>query len=112
MTTLHWFLLFVVVVWGSLLWFLRGVMAELSKQATSHAKLYAAAYAKGGALIAIAVFTSFGETFEKLSSDVAVVLPWWSWLSMFFQPVIAGLAVYVAFVDSTVKKIKDEREGK
>ncbi len=112
MTPLHWFLLFVVIIWGAILWFLRGALAELSKQAASHAKLYAPAYAKGGALIAIAVFTSFGETFAKLSPDVASVLSWWSWLALFLQPVIAGLAVYVAFVDGTVKKIRDDKEGK
>jgi hypothetical protein len=106
-----WFLIFVFVVWGAVFIFMRPVLATLSKQAAEHAKLYAAAYVKGSALVAIAVLTSFGETFKALSPDVAAILPWWSWLDLFFKPIVAGLAVYVAFVDGTMKKIRDERAG-
>lgn len=111
MNPFHWFLIFVAVVWGSILWFARGIISTLSRHAAEHAKVYAGAYAKGSALIAVAVLTSFGETFKALSPDVAAVLPWWSWLALFFQPVISGLAVYVAYVDGSMKKIRDEKQA-
>jgi len=110
-----WFLVFVFIVWGGIFIFLRRVLATLSKRAAEHADSYAGAYLKGSALIAIAVLNSFKQTFQALSPDVAAVLPWWSWLGMFFEPVIAGLAVYMAFTDGTMKEIRDVRadeEGK
>lgn len=110
MNPFYWFLVFVAVVIGLLYAFAREAMRVLSKQAAVHAKLYAGAYARGGALVAIAVFTSFRETFQSLSPDVAAVLPWYSWLEKFLAPVIAGLAVFVAFQDGTVKKIRDQRD--
>src|SRR5687768_1240144 len=90
---------------------MRGALSALSGRAAEHAKTYAGAYAKGAALVAIAVLTSFDENFKALSPDVAAILPWWSWLALFFKPVIAGLAVYVAFVDGSIKKIRDEKEA-
>lgn len=110
-TPLAWFVIFVLCVGGAVLWFARGVISILSKQAAYHAATYSGAYAKGSALVAIAVFTSYDETFKALSTDVAAVLPWWGWLALFLKPIVAGLAVYVAFVDGTMKKIRDEREA-
>lgn len=108
-TPFTWFLIFVALVASAVFWFARGVIAILSKQAAVHAGRYSGAYAKGSALVSIAVFTSYDETFKSLSPDVAAVLPWWSWLALFLKPIVAGLAVYVAFVDGTMKTIRDAR---
>lgn len=105
-----WFLIFCTVVWGSILYFARGAIDHMSRQFSAHAKSYAPAYARGGALIAIAALSSFIEVFEKLSSDMAVNLPWWMWLAMFAKPVLSALTVFAAFLDTTVKRISDERK--
>jgi hypothetical protein len=98
---------FVVLVWGSIAWLARGVIVGLSKQAAENVKNYAPAYAKGGVLILVAALTTFVETFEKLSSDVAAVLPWWSWLCLLCKPVIVAGTTYVAFMDRTVERIRN-----
>lgn len=103
---------FLVLVFGGLISFAylaRRVLRELTEQAAIHAKLYSAAYAKGGALIVIAMMSSFVENFEKLSSDVATLLPWWMWVAMFVKCVIPGLTTYVAFVDRTMERAREER---
>lgn len=106
------FVAFIVVVWGSVIWLFKGVFKGISHAAAENVKRYAPAYAKGGALIAIAAFSSFVEIFEKLSSDVASVLPWWAWLTLFSKPVIAALTTYVAFVDRTMERIREENPTK
>lgn len=111
MNTAYITLIFVVLVWGSLAYFGRGVIAGLSRQAAENVKTYAPAYAKGGVLIMVAALTTFVETFEKLSSDVAGVLPWWSWLCLLCKPVIVAGTTYVAFVDRTMERIREDREG-
>ncbi len=107
---LVWFIVVLCAIWIPFLWLARRAIGEVSAQAAHHAKQYAAAYAKGGALMAIAAMTSYDETFSKLSSDVAAVLPWWHWLALFFKPVVAMLAVLVAFLDRTVQRSNDKRE--
>lgn len=109
-TPLVWFIVVLCAIWIPLAWLARKSIEQISAQAAFHAKAYAAAYAKGGALMAIAALTSYDETFSKLSSDVAAVLPWWHWLALFFKPVVAMLAVLVAFLDGTVQRSNDKRE--
>lgn len=103
---LTWFLVFCVAVWGTVLYFWRGALKELSRQASAHARAYAIAYARGSALVLIASISSFIEVFEKLSPDTAVVLSWWMWLTLFFKPVLAALTTLVAFMDSSVARVK------
>jgi len=107
---LVWFIVVLCAVWIPLAWLARKTIEELSRQAAHHAKTYASAYTKGGALMAIAALTAYDETFSKLSSDVAAVLPWWHWLALFFKPVVAMLAVLVAFIDGTVQRSNDKRD--
>lgn len=107
---LVWFIVVFCAFWLPFVWLARKSIEQISAQAAFHAKSYAAAYAKGGALMAIAALTSYDETFSKLSSDVAAVLPWWHWLALFFKPVVAMLAVLVAFLDGTVQRSNDKRE--
>lgn len=105
---LIWFIVVLCAVWIPLAWLTRNALREISQQAAHHAKQYAAAYAKGGALMAIAAMTSYDETFSKLSVDVAAVLPWWHWLALYFKPIVAMLAVLVAFLDGSVQKSKEQ----
>lgn len=107
---LVWFVVVLCAIWIPLAWLAKNMVGELSKQAAHHAKQYAAAYAKGGSLMAIAAMTSYDETFSKLSVDVAAVLPWWHWLALYFKPVVAMLAVLVAFLDGSVQRSNDKRD--
>lgn len=109
---LVWFIVVFCAFWLPFVWLARKSIEQISAQAAFHAKAYAAAYAKGGALMAIAALTSYDETFSKLSSDVAAVLPWWHWLALFFKPIVAMLAVLVAFLDGSVQKVKQQQEAK
>lgn len=109
---LVWFIVVLCAIWIPFLWLARRAIGEVSAQAAHHAKQYAAPYAKGGALMAIAAMTSYDETFSKLSSDVAAVLPWWHWLALYFKPIVAMLAVLVAFLDGSVQKVKQQQEAK
>ncbi len=103
-TSLYTFLALVLTIVGGSAWFFRGTLAELGNAAKDHAKLYAVAYAKGGALILIATGASFDETFKSLTKMEAMDLPWWIWVSLFWKPIGAGLAVLVAFLDRSVQR--------
>jgi hypothetical protein len=106
------FVVFLLVVWGSAIYLARNVIRGLSAHAAENVKLYAPAFAKGGALVAIATLSSFVEIFEKLSSDVAAVLPWWSWLTMFCVPVIAALTTLVAFMDRSLERVREQKKAR
>lgn len=96
-----WFLVFCAVVWGGSLLLWRRAIGAIGRQVAAHAKLNARAYIRGAVYVAISVGTAFKEAFEKLSSDVAAVLPWWQWLIMFMIPVLAGLVTLGAFLDNS-----------
>lgn len=96
-----WFLVFSAVVWGGTILLWRKAIGVVCRQVTDHAKLNARAYIRGAIYVAIAVITSFKEVFEKLSSDVAMILPWWQWLIMFSVPVLSGLVTLGAFLDNS-----------
>lgn len=96
-----WFLFFCVTVGAGFVLLWRKAIGAVTMQVTEHAKLNARSYIRGSIYVAIAAGTAFKETFEKLSSDVAAVLPWWQWLIMFGAPVLAGLVTLGAFLDNS-----------
>lgn len=95
------FLCLVAVIVGGLGLFLRSALAEVAAAAGVHAKTYAAAYVKGGALVLMAMIAAFDQAFTPLTVETAKALSWWGWAILFFKPVAAGLAVVVAFLDKT-----------
>lgn len=107
MSPVMWFFAFAIVVWGGAIYFWRGAIKELSIEAGAHAKLYAAAYARGAALVSISALQSFIEVFERLSPDVANVLNWYGWLVLFSKPVLAALITFGAFMDTSVQRARD-----
>ena len=98
------FLLFCLVVWGGMILIWRKAIGAVMGQVAAHAKLNARAYVRGAVYVGIAVLSDFKSVFEKLSSDVAMVLPWWSWLVMFSTPVLGGLITLGAFLDNSAQK--------
>lgn len=112
MNSFYLFLGFVLIVWGSVIWFARDVFKGVMKHAAENVKVYAPAYAKGGALMAIAAFSSFVDVFEKLSSETAAMMSWWVWLTFLSKPVIAALTTYVAFVDRTMERVRADNPSK
>lgn len=107
---LTWFIVVLCAIWVPLAWLARKSIEQIAAQAAFHAKAYAACYAKGAALMGIAAMTSFIKTFTALSPDVAAVLPWWHWLALFFEPIVAMLAVLVAFLDRSVQSANEKRD--
>ena len=103
------FVVFVVLVWGSIIFLLRGMLKGLSLHAAESVKRYAPAFTKGAALVAIAALSDFVEIFEKLSSDVALVTPWWTWLCYLFGPVIGALTTLVAFMDRSLERAREDK---
>lgn len=85
-----------------LLWFfLRDALKSIATQAKVHAQTFALAYVKGGALIIIAMLSSFEQAFQPLTAEMATHLSWWDWAILFFKPIAAGFAVLVAFLDKS-----------
>lgn len=89
-------------------WFFRATIRDLQKLAAQHARQYAVAYIKGGALVAIAVGAAFDETFKDLTHELAAAMPWWGWATLFWKPIGAGLAVIVAFLDRSAQHATDK----
>jgi hypothetical protein len=106
---LYTFLSIIALIIGGALWFFRGAIFAVSTAAAEHAKVYAVAYVKGGALVSIAMLSSFDETFRNLTRDTAATLPWWGWAVLFFKPLSAALAVLAAFLDRSITRAKEER---
>lgn len=98
-----------LVTVGSVGWFLRDTIRDLRHYAERHAKTYAVAYVKGGALVLIAAGASFDETFKGMTKAAAVELPWWAWVSLFWKPIGAGLAVIVAFLDRSAQRASESK---
>jgi hypothetical protein len=99
------FLLIVVVVCGSLGYLLRNMWKALAENAATHAGKYFVAYAKGSALILIAVFSSFAETWGMLTASDVRYFQWWDYVIALTKPLAAGLAVLVAFLDRSAANI-------
>lgn len=104
MNPFYVFIGFVAVLAVMLVWFAN--RADLGDALTEHAKLYVRAYAKGAALITISVISAFDESFRNLTTESAAAMSWWQWASLYFKPVLAGLAVLVAFLDRSVSEAK------
>ncbi len=100
--SLLFFLLLAVLVGLLVARFFSATARELAAVAAKHAKVYARAYVKGGALVVVAMIASFDENFRPLTKDVAALQPWWMWAILFLKPIGAGLAVVIAFLDKTV----------
>lgn len=81
---------------------LRGALRALSNVAAEHAQKYALAYTKGAALILIAMFASFQETWGMVTASDVRLWQWWDFFIALTKPVAAGLAVLVAFLDRSL----------
>lgn len=101
----------VLLMLAALGYFLRGALFSISTQAAAHAKTYAVAYVKGGALITLAMLAAFDESFRTLTREAALALPWWGWALLFFKPIAAGLAVLVAFLDRSTQRAEQIKTG-
>lgn len=100
------FLGFVALLAVALIWFAH--RADLGDTLADHARLYARAYTKGCALVTISVLSAFDESFRSLTAADAAAMSWWQWASLYFKPVLAGLAVLVAFLDRSVSEARHE----
>lgn len=87
---------------------LRGTWSVLATQAQVHAATYAISYLKGMALVAIAGGACFTETFRNVLPSEAATWAWWDWAVAFWKPIAAGLACFVAFVDRSMDRAKEE----
>jgi hypothetical protein len=94
------FLGFIALLAVALVWFAH--RADLGATLAEHAKIYARSYAKGAALVTISVFIAFDESFRNLTPEAAAAMSWWQWSSLFIKPTVAGLSVFVAFLDRSV----------
>lgn len=93
-----------------LAFFLRGLLKNLADAAAEHAKNYAGAYAKGAALMALAIATQFDDTFRTLTREQADALNWWGWCVLFSKPLAAALTAILGFMDQSVARAKASRE--
>ena len=99
-----WFLSFVTVIFVGMYILWRKAIEAIGRQVTEHAKLNARAYVRGAVFVAVAAITDFIDAFEGLSSDVAAVLPWWSWLTFFLKPLLGALVTLGAFLDTSAQR--------
>jgi cytochrome bd-type quinol oxidase subunit 2 len=95
----YFFIALCLVLLGTVFYVLRDTVRELTQSAAAHAKDNSLAYAKGAGLVAIAVLAAFDEAFRNLTKEQAAALAWWHWAMLFFKPIAAGGAVFVAFID-------------
>lgn len=99
----YWFLGITLTLLGGIGYFLRGALFSISTIAAQHAKIYAVAYVKGGALIAIAAGGAFGTGYQALPPPMQASMPWAPYVIFFWLPISAGLAVLVAFLDRSAQ---------
>lgn len=96
---------------GAAAYFLRGTLNKLSLTAAEHAQVFALAYVKLGALVTLAMLTSFNETFRDLTSEIAASYAWWNWAIAFSKPIISGIAVVIAFLDQSSSRAREKADG-
>lgn len=103
----YWFIGISTVLFGGGLWLIWyvGLVAILAK----HARDYPLDYAICAALIALSMLSAFDQNFSKLTSLEMNGLTWLQWAILFFKPLAAGLATFVAFVMNKTSK-KDPAE--
>lgn len=92
-------------------YFLRGALFSISSVATSHARVYATAYVKGGALVMIAACASFEQAYWALDEGFRLSMTWAPYAILFSKPLTGGLAVLVAFLDRSTQHAT-EKEAK
>jgi cytochrome bd-type quinol oxidase subunit 2 len=103
------FIALCLVLLGTVFYFLRDTVKELTRSAAAHARDNSLAYAKGAGLVAIAGFAAFDEAFRNLTREQAATLAWWHWTLLFFKPIAAGGAVFVAFIDRSAGQKPDSK---
>lgn len=108
MNPLYVFLLIMALLFASTYYLLRGTVNELRQSAAEHARAYAVVYVKGSALVMLAMFSSFDESFRPLTREVADKQAWWDWAILFSKPMAAGLAVVVAFLDRSAERAREK----
>lgn len=101
------FLCLCVLTLGLPMFFFRQTLTILASSAAEHAKLYATSYCKGGALIAMAMMSTFKETFQPITIEQAQHFAWWDWVIKFQAPILSGLAVLVAFLDTSAQRARE-----
>lgn len=104
MNPLYWFIATLLVPLAVFGWVLRSTIQELANQAKEHAKNYAIAYVKFGALAYISASTAFCQAYAALPAGMQSTMPWAPYFIFFSQPAIAGLGVLVAFLDRSVQR--------
>lgn len=104
------FVVVMIVVISAIVYFLRGAMFSITTVAASHAKTYALAYVKGGALITIAACASFQQAYYALDEAFRSTMPWAPYVIFFSTPITGGLAVFVAFLDRSTQRATEDAE--
>lgn len=95
--------IFLVMVIG-LVYFLRGALFSITTVAAQHAKIYAVSYVKGSCLVLISMGSTFKETWQPVTLAQAQTFQWWDYVIKFEAPLLAGLSVLAAFLDSSKNK--------
>lgn len=92
-------------------YFLRATLSSVATVASIHAKIYAVAYVKGGALMLIAAGAAFDTGFAALPQAVQASMPWAIYVIFFWKPIAAGLSVLVAFLDRSTQRAAEDSKG-
>lgn len=93
-------------------WVFRATFRSLIDQAAQHSKTYATAYIKAGCLILITMGNTFKETFQPLTVEMVKSFAWWDWVIKLGAPILAGLAVLVAFLDRSMQRADEAKAAK
>lgn len=93
-------------------WVFRATFGSLIDQAAQHSKTYATAYVKAGCLILITMGNTFKETFQPLTTEMVRSFAWWDWVIKLGAPILAGLAVMVAFLDRSMERADASKTAK
>lgn len=96
------------IILGGLGYFFRNTFSNIETIASEHAKIYAVAYVKGGALILIAAGAAFDTGFQALSPAFQATMTWAPYAIFFWKPIAGGLAVLVAFLDRSTQRASEE----
>ncbi len=96
MTPFIWFLLItggISLFFGWIIWY-TGIFPVMA----AHVQENVADFAWGIALILAAMLASFDQNFASLTRVQMESMTWLNWAILFFKPLAAGLAVFIALV--------------
>lgn len=93
-------------------WAFRDTFRSLIDQAAEHSKAYAMAYFKAACLILITMGNTFKETFQPLTAEMMSQFMWSDWVIKLGAPILAGLAVMVAFLDRSMERADASKAAK